>query len=291
MREKTVNIGRPLPLVGVLCEPDSPDAQKPVVLLLNSGVMHHIGSCRVSVKLARALANNAGLVSVRFDFSGIGDSEPRRGAPSFDLAAVEEVREVMDYLQKTRGVERFILYGLCSGAVIGMNTAVLDSRVIGVAQIDGLSYLTPKWYVQHYLPRIFSYSRWSGVLAKILGRKMPSSKMNGAEVAGIEEEYFEVPGFESTPPKSETQQKYRQLVGQKVKLFCAFTDSEGYNYQSQFRDCMSGVSFRDLLTLEHWQDTSHIMSEPSSQVLAVERICTWMDALGRECLGQGGTKS
>lgn len=276
MREKTVNIGRPLPLVGVVTEPDNPDAEKPVVLLLNSGVMHHIGSCRMSVKIARALAKEVGLVSVRFDFSGIGDSEPRRGAPCFEVAAVDEVREVMDHLQKTRGVERFILYGLCSGARIGMNAALVDQRVIGVAQIDGVSYLTTKWYINHYLPRILSVSRWTRVLAKVFGRIIPSSKMTGAEVAGIEEEYFEVPGFESTPPKNEIQDNYRQLVGQNIQLFCAFTGSESYNYQDQLRDCLGGIDLKGLLTLEHWEDASHIMSRLGSQVLAIERLSAWM---------------
>ena len=56
MREKALRIGKPTPLIGVMSDPDTFDASKPAMLLLNSGVLHHVGACRASVKLARAVA-------------------------------------------------------------------------------------------------------------------------------------------------------------------------------------------------------------------------------------------
>ena len=81
MREQVVMVGDELPLVGVLSEPEVDNNPTPrvAVILLNSGVIHRVGSCRLSVTLARSLCEKAGLTTFRFDFSGIGDSDARRG--------------------------------------------------------------------------------------------------------------------------------------------------------------------------------------------------------------------
>ncbi len=79
MPERIVKIGKPQPLVGLLTEPVNPDPGAPAVLILNSGVMHHVGTCRMSVRLARAFADQ-GVAALRFDFSGIGDSPSRSGS-------------------------------------------------------------------------------------------------------------------------------------------------------------------------------------------------------------------
>ena len=105
MRERAVRIGKPVPLVGVITEPEQMDPGRPAVIIFNSGVMHHVGACRLSVKLARAFSS-IGSVVIRFDFSGIGDSESRRGAASFEESAPKEAGEVMDYLEKKRGINR-----------------------------------------------------------------------------------------------------------------------------------------------------------------------------------------
>ena len=79
MRERALTFG-PANLVGILTQPDPdvavPDA--PAVVILNSGILHRAGASRMYVQVARTLAEE-GMTSLRFDFSGIGDSEVRRG--------------------------------------------------------------------------------------------------------------------------------------------------------------------------------------------------------------------
>ena len=71
MKERALRIGRPTPLIGVVSEPEAFDPARPAVIILNSGIMHHVGACRLSVKLAREVAAK-GLLAARFDYSGIG---------------------------------------------------------------------------------------------------------------------------------------------------------------------------------------------------------------------------
>ena len=82
MRERVITIGQPKPLFGILCEPENYANKKIAVILLNSGVMHRVGSSRISVKIAREISEKNGLASLRFDFSGVGDSPPRRSVGS-----------------------------------------------------------------------------------------------------------------------------------------------------------------------------------------------------------------
>jgi pimeloyl-ACP methyl ester carboxylesterase len=47
----------------------------------------------------------------------------------------------MDLLARTRGVERFVMIGICSGATISYMTAKADERVSGVVMINAQSHL------------------------------------------------------------------------------------------------------------------------------------------------------
>ena len=209
MRERVINVGKPA-LVGVISEPANLDPSLPAVLLLNSGVMHQIGSCRLSVKLARAAAKEAGLLACRFDLSGIGDSLPRRTTGKFGQFSVDEVTEVMDYLEKNFQIKNFVLYGLCSGAYLSFNTAQLDSRVKGIVQIDGYVYETFKQKLIHYFPRLFSLSKWINLITRassIIGNKAATL----SEEERAENEYMQTPEFDHIPPKEDVTAGLKKL--------------------------------------------------------------------------------
>ena len=137
MKEEAVLFGKTGSLVGIVSDPSDSDSGKnlPAVILLNSGLIHRVGPNRVYVKIARRLAAE-GFVAFRFDFSGIGDSLVRYDNLSFEKSAVDEVQDAMDFLEQTRGIDRFLLLGICSGAINALNTAYEDSRVVGAAPIN-----------------------------------------------------------------------------------------------------------------------------------------------------------
>lgn len=99
MKEKALLFGKTRSLVGVLTDPEHAEsaAKRPGVIILNSGLLPKIGPNRLHVKIARRLAA-AGFVAMRFDFSGIGDSLPRKDGMSFARSAIVETQEAMDLL-------------------------------------------------------------------------------------------------------------------------------------------------------------------------------------------------
>jgi alpha-beta hydrolase superfamily lysophospholipase len=178
MREHAFLFGDSGGLVGVVTDPPgfvqshSADGRLGAILL-NAGVIHRVGPSRLYVHLARELAA-LGCVAARFDHSGIGDSSVRRDGSSFEESSLVEAREAMDALQESRGVERFVLIGLCSGAVTAFDTAGVDARVVGVIMINPQGFdLSPEWnnYIvnrgdarRYWTQSMFSVRSWWNAL-------------------------------------------------------------------------------------------------------------------------------
>jgi pimeloyl-ACP methyl ester carboxylesterase len=141
MREEALLFGKKKSLVGIITDP--PEAKRsnglPGIILLNAGIIHRVGPNRIHVKIARTLAP-MGFVVLRFDFSGIGDSKVRGDNLPFEESGVRETQEAMDYLSATRGLKRFHLIGISSGAIVSYKTAGRDPRVIGATLINPASY-------------------------------------------------------------------------------------------------------------------------------------------------------
>lgn len=275
MKERVISVGKPIPLAGILCEPDKLDSSKPAVLIFNSGIMHHIGTCRLSVKLARKLAE-VGYSSIRFDFSGIGDSEARLGSLSFAESAPQEAAEVMDFLQKRRGISKFVLYGLCSGADAAYETALVDNRVVAICQIDPYSYKTFTWYLIHYFPRIFklgSYFRFFRRKVMAVIESVNTSK----KIEEMGEEFIELPSYiRKFPPKKEVEGNLKKLLDRKVFMYCIFPRSSNYSYKSQYANSMGLGGQKSLLKVDYFSGAGHIISEPEYQEKVVTTISEWM---------------
>lgn len=142
MNERTLVFGDSARLVGVLTEADeaASDGRRPAVLLLNSGLIHRVAPNRLYVRMARRLAA-CGHDSLRFDFSGIGDSTVRTDALPVEESGIAESREAMDLLERLRGHRRFILGGICGGGYFSFRTACRDERVVGLALLNVRGHL------------------------------------------------------------------------------------------------------------------------------------------------------
>lgn len=141
MTESAQLFGNAAALVGVLTEPDTeahPD--RPALILLNSGLIHRVAPQRLYVRLARAVAER-GFASLRFDFSGIGDSSVRVDGLPMEDAGIAETREAMDLVTRRTGRRRFVLLGLCGGGYFSFRTATVDERVRGLILLNVRGHL------------------------------------------------------------------------------------------------------------------------------------------------------
>ena len=67
MRERVVRFGKGVSLVGIQTDSElGVGAEVPRIVLVNSGILHRVGACRLHVQLARAFAER-GFSTLRFD--------------------------------------------------------------------------------------------------------------------------------------------------------------------------------------------------------------------------------
>ncbi len=263
-------------MVGILTQPAAgevrPDA--PAVLILNSGIIHHIGANRLYVEIARALAER-GFSSLRFDFSGVGDSEPRRDALPFEESAVVEAREAMDYMADVTGARTFVLLGLCSGADMAYYTALEDERVVGLAQLDAFVYRTRRWYVKCYGPKLLDLGAWVNA---VRCRVQPLlGKVTGAEEDGVSE-VFVAPEYRRVfPPKETIETGMRRLADRGMEFFFTFTgDEQNILYRDQYEEAMD-VEFGDRIEVRYMPESDHTFTGLVHQRSVVRDITAWCD--------------
>jgi pimeloyl-ACP methyl ester carboxylesterase len=279
MREIALKIGRPTPLTAIATEPADFDSQKPAVIILNSGVMHHIGTCRISVRIARELAKS-GFLALRFDFSGIGDSEPRRGTAPFVESSSAEIIEVMNYLGQKKGIQNFIVYGLCSGADASYEIAKKDPRIVGMIQIDAYCY--PNWQSKfiHYAPRLLKHDVWLRFFKRIIG--IP--KAAKYEEEQLDPENIEIPSYiRELPARKEIAKGLQGIIDKNIYIYNIFTGgAQEYNHKTQYQENFSDVNFKGQLKVDFYKELDHIITSPDYQQKIPSDICEWVKMVNQK---------
>lgn len=132
-------------LQGVLCLPRQQPTKAAIaelVVILNTGANHRVGTHRLSVFLARQLAT-AGHAVLRFDKAGLGYSRACLDGSTlqvFNDETQENIRITLDHFAKQFACQRFILTGLCSGAYFAFQAACEDPRITGVISMNQPTY-------------------------------------------------------------------------------------------------------------------------------------------------------
>jgi pimeloyl-ACP methyl ester carboxylesterase len=139
----------------MLHEPEPGAARGICVLLLSPGIKGRVGPHRLYIKLATALTR-LGFHVLRFDFSGLGDSEG--SLEQLQLADVynsilcgryvDETITAMNFLQGEFGLCRFVGSGLCGGSITALLTAEQDGRIeclLGIALPTALEGGRENW--------------------------------------------------------------------------------------------------------------------------------------------------
>lgn len=185
--ERFQTIGQPgAALSAILHMPETVKGNQ-AVLIVVGGPQYRVGSHRMFVLLARAIAK-AGIPVLRFDFRGMGDSDGE--FPGFD-AVSDDIRTACDALASEVTVDtRITIIGLCDGASAAAIYADTDSRV------DRLVLLNPwvhteageaKAFVWYYYPRrLLQVDFWKSLfsgrvnIVKAIGGLLSKLRMSAA---------------------------------------------------------------------------------------------------------------
>lgn len=161
IRETPVEFGDQQGLSGIVVEP-SGSLQDVAMIFLSAGIVHRVGPNRHYVSLSRSLAAH-GIPSLRFDFSGVGESEAARKGAGHAERVLSEARAAMDFLEGRLGVKKVALFGICSGADNGLSIARLEPRVVGAVLAELYSADSASFSRRRKLIRALYARTWSRV--------------------------------------------------------------------------------------------------------------------------------
>jgi pimeloyl-ACP methyl ester carboxylesterase len=286
VKERPLTFGSHAGLVGVVCEPDSgPAPGVPGFLFFNIGLNHRVGPQRVQVELARALADQ-GFASLRFDLSGLGDSEARSDGRSEQERAVLDIQEAMDALQKRSGIRTFVLTGLCSG-VDGMHAASrVDRRVVGAVHIDGYAYADAGHKRRVRLAKardLLNQMRWKRFLGRRWRLLLGKAQERDAETAGAE------PIFDRTyPPLEDFRGALQEFLGRNMALLFVYSgEAFFFDQQAQFASMLGWNTLPASIEVEYWPECDHIFTTGAMRRKLVDRIVSWGKARRAGWLSSG----
>jgi pimeloyl-ACP methyl ester carboxylesterase len=259
-------------MVGVLSE--APAAgDRPCVLILNAGLIYRGGPGRLSVEFARR-AYRTGFSSFRFDLSGIGDSDARAESLTSIENAVADAREAMNMLSAEFGFKRFVLFGLCSGAVHSHFIAWDDSRVVGAVMLDGYIFDSPRSALIRKLNRLRPLRRLPQRAVKRLLRKPATQPVSPALAS--QDEGGVLPRW----PEREPVEKGLEVLKERgVALLHIFTGEwDGYCYEGQLADALPSIAYGSLRTERRIPSAEHLYLTAPERELMFGMVARWLDA-------------
>jgi pimeloyl-ACP methyl ester carboxylesterase len=287
-------------LAGMLHEPDPSCARNVCVLLLSPGIKGRVGPHRLYLKIAARLVP-MGFHVLRFDFHGLGDSE---GHLSERVLAdvyngiqsgryVQDTMAAMDWLEKIRGINRFVASGLCGGSITGLLTAESDSRIRSVLALgmpvvlDGDPQQQERYITkgqmgqlrQGYIRKLFRPAAWTRFLTgrssyNVIWRSFKRKAQTTGDGAGSTATY------DNTNPRFAP--AFFSLVGsgRPIKLIFSGADRLGWEFQEKFveRNVRRLEAFRLLVEVNTIENANHVFSDPGwiDQMLGIS--ARWLDA-------------
>ena len=262
-------------LLGIVTLPAQLHADTPACLFLNAGVVHRIGPHRINVKLARALAA-VGIASIRIDLSGMGDSPPAPGAVHSGEQTVRDLQDAMTHLEQTLGIRRFIVFGLCSGAVHAYWLAQRDERIVGVTMFDSYVYPRFKTHVLRRWRRLRT-SSWQALARKPIEwlRRRPRGETTQSGETS-QDQHMAIP----------TREQFAEVMnamtarGVSVYLYYSASFLEKFNYHGQMRDSFRGQPFMSRIRYDYESDVDHTVTSQYAQRKVVASVLDWAQSVG-----------
>jgi pimeloyl-ACP methyl ester carboxylesterase len=263
--------------MGIVTSPIHPaDDQRPAVVFINSGIVHRVGVNRLHVILARSLAT-FGYSSLRFDLSGIGDSQREEEVMSLAHSVAKDLDQALDHLREARKKERFILLGLCSGAHDAFLTGLRRPDVVGLCLLD-LPGPFRNWQhvFHHYRRRVFRWKSWRNILwrrrinePRALPLHLSSEEREGADVAA---------DVRRDLSKPEMLEGFQELLSRSVSIQLVFTSGveSHYNHGSQFREVFPSLAAHPLLSYQYFPSAYHVFERLGERHALLQLVQRWL---------------
>ncbi len=276
-----------LKLHGILHEPEQQTGSLGVILL-SPGIKMRVAPHRLYLAMAEVLVA-MGVPVLRFDFSGLGDSEGEIEDDSLMSVYnsiqsgrfVGDTRAAMNWMQSECGVTRFVLSGLCGGAITGLLAAAEDKRVDGLMGLgipvafDGGREDFAKYVTQGqlermrrmYVRKLLSPSAWLRLLSfrsdyRIIGKVLRQwfARLRGGKVQQAVEPPSEA--LANVNPKFAPAFFSMVKRGGRMLLVFSGADRLGWEFEEKFvaPNRAALEPYRDRFQVRTVEDANHVFT-------------------------------
>jgi pimeloyl-ACP methyl ester carboxylesterase len=185
----------------------------------------------------------------------------------------------MDFMESTRGVKRFVLFGICAGADQALRTAVEDGRVVGAILLDGYAYPTAGNTFRYYLGRTTRLRTWWNVVSRqhpLFARKDRPAEQVAAPASGAPGQSGALLGLFVPPPRKQAEAWIRQVLDRGCKLQFLFTKSHRFSSLSQFGEMYPSLAKDTRLHLDLLTETDHVFTLRANQEIVMTAVDAWL---------------
>ncbi len=283
MKEHALLLGAEKSLVGIYTPAETgradnkPAARACLAIFLNAGLTHHVGPHRLHVKLARELSSQ-GISSLRLDLSGIGDSATSTSNNSAQELAKLELKEVMDELEQ-RGYSDIILFGICSGGKLALQTAPEDKRIKGIIVINQslaaddpelAAQIAADYYVKSSLWRL---QAWLNLFTgRVNYKRLWSSLVNR----------FTIKNRSNTSKKTSLAElihdEIKPVLDKNTHILMLFSDQHAKFINMQ-DDKLKPLQTSELLEVQSFPEADHLFTRLDEQQTLIKLVCHWSQCL------------
>lgn len=281
------------------------------IILLSPGIKSRVAPHRLYVKMAARFCE-LGFTVFRFDPEGLGDSE---GEISEKFTAdmygsiqtgryTSDTVAAMQWMHSTCNIGRFVLSGLCGGAITALLTAPGQKEVCGIlglgipvildaSDMDRLKHMSRgqiRGIRQGYIRKLMQLKSWRRLLSfksdyramaksllqplKDKSNKQKTGKAkpdkNAESSSGNETSNFNPhfpTAFEQTFSNGT---KGLFIFSERDRLYWEFEEKFMVPYRQVFEKCKANIN------IEIVKDANHIFAFPEWQVEMLDKSCAWI---------------
>ena len=242
----------------------------PVVVMLNSGLLHRAEPYRLNVLTGRRLAE-IGYICLRVDLSGKGDTPARKELTNRESVALDW-RYIKQSITQSFGQRNIIVMGLCSGADNCVKIAAQDSDVKGLILMDSVANKDDGFNRRKLLNYITNIYKWPILLKKIfkiIGNVQSANDLVLANRASLRD----------PPNDQDFRQCFAHLMASDGKILAIFTGFalSYYNIQGQFVKGMATSGLDHLCEEIFWPNVMHLYSAQEHRDRLIKAIATWCE--------------
>jgi pimeloyl-ACP methyl ester carboxylesterase len=280
-----------------------------VCLLLSPGVKMRVAPHRLYEKLVPEFLER-GIHVLRVDFHGLGDSDGELPDERLDTLYravqlgrhVDDVLSAMSHLGKKLGFRKFLVGGLCGGALTGLLAAERDSRIAGLYAVgipvilDGtgqhesvnMSRGQLNSLRNRYVAKVLSAAAWRRFLsARTDYRLLISSLFGQLKRRGRQRSAnwsSAVPRPASPLAQNLNPEFVRamfHLIGARIPALLLFSGADRlqWEFQEKFLEPWSQAIQRagERLIVETIPNANHVLGDPAWVAEARRATATWLD--------------